>query len=164
MVDRLEKYLGMPAVVGRSQNEVFRYVKDRVWDRRKRWHERNFSMVEREILIEAVLQAIPIYVMSCFLLPKMILHDIETLVRQFWWSGGEGKSMHWVSWPKLCSAKKIGGMGFRDLECFNLALLTKQVWRLVTVTEMLLARVLKSRYFPRATFFTAEEGERPSVT
>lgn len=33
VVDRFEKYLGMPAVVGRSKTEVFRFLKDMVWDR-----------------------------------------------------------------------------------------------------------------------------------
>lgn len=58
-VDKFEKYIGMPAVVGRSKREVFAFLKDRVWDRVKRWNERDFSMAGREVLMKAVLQAIP---------------------------------------------------------------------------------------------------------
>lgn len=65
VVEKFEKYLWMPAVVGRSKIEVFGFLKDRVWDRIRRW--KDFSMAGREVLIKAVLQAIPTYVMIYFL-------------------------------------------------------------------------------------------------
>lgn len=164
VVPKFEKYLGMPAVVGRSKKEVFSFLKDRVWDRVKKWNVREFSMAGREILIKAVLQAIPSYVMSCFLLPSSLIQDIEQIIRKFWWSGGESRGMHWLSWSKMCRAKDSGGMGFRDLECFNLAMLAKQAWRPVTDPDSLLSRILKARYYPRGTYFTADVGERPSHT
>ena len=39
-------------------------------------------------------------------------------------------------------------MGFRDLHSFNLAMLAKQVWRLVTNPDSLCARILKAKYYP----------------
>lgn len=54
-------------------------------------------MAGREILMKAVLQAIPTYVMSCFLIPTTLLKDIEKMVRQYWWGGSEVRSMHWLS-------------------------------------------------------------------
>ena len=38
--------------------------------------------------------------------------------------GGEEdhKKMHWWAWWKMCIPKKNGGMGFKDLHAFNLAI------------------------------------------
>ncbi|CAN1159418.1 Uncharacterized mitochondrial protein AtMg00310, partial [Linum perenne] len=72
------------------------------------------------------------------------------------------KKIRWVAWSKLCSPKSEGGLGFRDLHQFNLALLARQGWKIVTDPNSLLARVLKGRYFHDSTFFQAVEGSRPS--
>lgn len=61
--------------------------------------------------------------------------------------------MHWISWKKLTEPKDSGGLGFKDLEAFNLALLGKQVWRVITKPNLLMYKVLKSRYFQGPTSF-----------
>lgn len=53
-------------------------------------------------------------------------------------------------------------MGFRKLHDFNLALLGKQAWRLVTQAESLVGKVFKARYYPNGNFLTAELGSNPS--
>lgn len=60
--------------------------------------------VGHEILIEAVVQAIPTYTMSCFKLSKGLIKEIEVLIRKFWWGyRGEQKKTHWMSWEKYAS-------------------------------------------------------------
>ena len=67
-----------------------------------------------------------------------------------------------MCWENLCVPKNQGGMGFKLLKEFNLALLAKQGWKLQTETNSLAYKVLKAKYFPNCEFVEAIVGRRPS--
>lgn len=56
------------------------------------------------------------------------------------------RKLSWVAWSKLTRPKNAGGLGFRDVERFNDALLAKLGWRLLKEPHSLLARVLLGKY------------------
>ena len=90
------------------------------------WKEKFISKAGREVLIKTVSQAIPTYSMSLFKLPKTLCDNINSSLAKYWWSQNKDeKKIHWSNWKRLCTHKKKGGMGFRDLHAFNLAMLTK---------------------------------------
>src|SRR4051812_1351825 len=64
--------------------------------------------------------------------------------------------MHWMSWWKLCVPKNQGGMGFRDIHCFNLALLAKQAWHLLDNPDSLCASILREKYYPDGDLLNAK--------
>ena len=116
------------------------------------------SQVGREVLIKSVIQVIPTYAMSCFKLPTTLCHEIEILVRKFWWGQrGDQRKVHWVRWEDLCNHKDQGGMGFKDLTMFNEAMLAKLSWQFLQDDNSLFFRVFKARFFPNGTILDAKE-------
>lgn len=102
--------------------------------------------------------------MSVFLLPLQMCKEIEQFMCNFWWESDTRtrKGIHWASWDKICKPKNMGGMGFRKLNDFNLALLGKQAWRLLNNEESLVTKVFKARYFPKCSLLDAGLGGNPS--
>ncbi|CAN1141840.1 hypothetical protein LINPERPRIM_LOCUS25697, partial [Linum perenne] len=58
--------------------------------------------------------------------------------------------------------KSTRGLGCRDLRHFNLVLLARQRWKIVSEPDSLWAKILKGKYFHDTNFFLGEEGSRPS--
>jgi hypothetical protein len=105
--------LGLPALVGRSWIREFQSLKERVRRRLTDWKTKLLLQAGREILLKAVVHAIPTYRMSIFLLPKELCKEINKLMQNFWWGQKENeRRIHWMKWVKMGKAKSQGGMGF----------------------------------------------------
>lgn len=161
---RYDKYLGLPALVGKSRVREFKDISDRVRKRLSDWKRKFLSQAGKEVLIKAVVQAIPTYSMSIFLLQKKLCRELNSLMQKFWWGHKENdRKIHWMSWSKMGFSKSQRGMGFIDLLAFNKALLAKQCRRLVQFPDSLVGSILKAKYFPRGTLLEANLGSRPSM-
>ncbi|XP_019173000.1 PREDICTED: uncharacterized protein LOC109168431 [Ipomoea nil] len=164
-VEGFGRYLGLPSFLGRNRTSVFRYIEQKVRERVSSWQKKLLSRVGKEVLLKSVAQAMPILSMSVFLLPTVICASIENMMNRFWWQhgGATRRGLHWLSWRCMALPKSCGSMGFKRLREFNVALLAKQVWRILTAPESLTTRVLKARYFfPNDCFLKARLGSNPS--
>ena len=63
-----------------------------------------------------------------------------------------------MKWSLLCLPKDLGGMGFKELQKSNGAMLAKQVWRLLEDKTSLFHRFFKAKFFPSGNIFYAKEG------
>ena len=143
----------------------FRNLKERMAARVKSWSHKSLSQGGKEVFIKSILHSIPKYIMSCFLLPKSLCEEFNSIIRNYWWEGNrEKKSIHWMKWQDMCTVKSVGGLGFRDMAKFNIALLSKQGWRLLKNTNTLAFQVLQTKYFPGRTFIESKQGHNSSLT
>lgn len=108
-------------------------------------------------MLKAILTPIPVYTMSCFEIPAGLCKRIQSVLTRYWWDDSdEKKKMCWVSWDKMTKPKARGGLGFRDIQLFNQALLAKQTWRILTKPECLLARILLGKYCHKQSILNVE--------
>jgi hypothetical protein len=165
ITEKIDKYLGMPTSMSRTRTQDFNFIMDRIWSKLKGWKERNLSFSGRSVLISAVIQAIPTYMMSCFIIHKEICSQVEKAICNFWWGGKEGHyKIHWKAKTDLFKPKFNGGLGFRNMHLFNLAMLAKQGWRLHVNPSSLLSQCLKAKYYPHSDILHSQVGYRPSYT
>ena len=73
-----DKYLGLPANVGLDKTDCFQFLIERIVKKISGWKEKLLSAGGKEILLKAVIQAIPTYAMSVFKIPKKIVKESLT--------------------------------------------------------------------------------------
>ncbi|XP_074352359.1 putative mitochondrial protein AtMg00310 [Apium graveolens] len=157
-------YLGLPSLIGRSKKRVFGFIKEIVCKHIDSWKPKQISRSGKTFLLKNVAQFLPAYCMTCFLLPKIMMQEIERQFNAYWWCSGSGggKGVKWMSWEGMTSPKHRGGLGFRSMHGFNIALLGKHIWRCIQNPDLIVSRVLKTRYFPHGSILTASKGVNPS--
>ena len=69
IIQKHERYLGLPTLVGKGKKKAFSRIKDQVGRKIACWKGNLLSNAGREILIKVVAQATTTYTMSCFRLP-----------------------------------------------------------------------------------------------
>ncbi|KAG2667144.1 hypothetical protein I3760_15G097700 [Carya illinoinensis] len=147
----------------KRKHQAFSELQNKVWTKLQGWKEKLLSQGGKEVLIKVVALLIPTYTMSYFKLPASLCSKLESLIARFWWGQrNEENKISWVSWRKMCKSKLHGGMCFKDLRTFNLALLAKQSWRILKEESLLLHQLYKARYFHSTSFKEAKLGANPS--
>ena len=141
------KYLGLP-VGGCHKKEAFwDGVVEKIKERLGRWKGRFISMAGRICLIKSVLSVIPLFYMSLFKIPAIVMKKIVKIQRNFLWGWRSGgRKIVWASWEKVCKPRGNGGLGVINIKFFNIALLGKWIWRLDFSKGGMWKEVIESKY------------------
>ncbi|RVW12572.1 LINE-1 reverse transcriptase-like [Vitis vinifera] len=124
------QYLGLPLGAPNRASSMWDGVEERVRRRLALWKRQYISKGGRITLIKSTMASIPIYQMSLFRMPNIVVRRLEKLQRDFLWGGGNmERKAHLVKWEIVCGDKGRGGLGLRRLGLMNKALLGKWIWR-----------------------------------
>lgn len=146
--------LGLPNCMNINKAAILGYLKDRVCNKIQSWDGSLLNRGGKEVLLKTVAQSIPTYAMSVFLLPIQMCKDMEQMMCKYWWkSGKKEKSIHWMSWERMCVSKFYRGLGFPNIHEFNISLLGKKGWHLVRSPNSLVARIFKAKSFQMRVFW-----------
>ncbi|CAM8926803.1 unnamed protein product [Rhodiola kirilowii] len=156
------RYLGLPLIMGQRKTEAFRGILDKMWRKVNDWRCKLLSAGGREVLIKAVLQAMPVYMMSVYYVPRKIIGEMYKLISQYWWDKEEEKGISWVSKGILQKNKCDGGLGFKDMYAFNDVMLMKVGWRMMKFPGLLMSQILTAKYCKGRSIFEARLGSNPS--
>ncbi|XP_074373956.1 uncharacterized protein LOC141714331 [Apium graveolens] len=87
--------------------------------------------------------------------------EIERILNGYWWriNASNMRGIRWMAWERMCRSKDRGGLGFRSLGGFNIALLGKHIWNFIRNQNSLVSRVMKARCFPSCHILQARKGD-----
>ena len=143
------RYLGLPLADRRLLRRDWQPMIEKVESRLGGWRARILSRGGWLVLLKAVLSAIPTFFMSIFRMPAGVRRLLETVMRDFFWHGPRqdpARGTTLVAWETVCRPVTQGGLGVRQLQHTNVALLTKWVWRLMQPPGDLTSRILQDGY------------------
>jgi hypothetical protein len=141
------KYLGLPVGANPRRASTWESLILSLQKRLGSWSNKYVSLGGRIVLLNSVLNAIPIFYLSYMKIPAIVAKKIRRIQREFLWGSRRGqKRISWIKWDVLCLPKKKGGLGVRDIRVVNISLLAKWRWRLLFEDHTVWKEVLRSKY------------------
>lgn len=130
--------------MGSNKAKSFPFIVGQSLEQNLKLESKVSFLSKQEIIIKSVLQAMPTYFMGIFKLPKGILKKINGLYWKFWWYFNDKASkIPCIEWSKLGISMKDGGLGFQNVESFNLVFLSKHRWRIIQHPSSMISQLLK---------------------
>lgn len=79
-----ERYLGLPTAIGKITSGMFDHIVDRCRSKMHGYSEWSMACAAQEVLLKIVVQAIPTFSMSYFLLTKKVCKSIISCMAKYW--------------------------------------------------------------------------------
>jgi hypothetical protein len=143
----LQTYLGLPLSNVKLNLSAFSPIISSVDKYLSGWWA-SLNHHGRLVLVNAVLDSLPVYAMGAFELPEGVMDALDALRRAFLWAGEETVSgaQCLVSWKKACLPKVEGSLGIRDLRLQNTCLLLKLIHRAQIVENSAWSRWIEMEF------------------
>jgi hypothetical protein len=95
------KYLGIPVGANPKRIATWEPLLDQIRRRLNSWENKFISFGGRIVLLNSVLNSIPIFYMSFMKMPIQVWKKLISIQRAFLWGGvNGGRKISWVKWVK----------------------------------------------------------------
>ncbi|GKB20800.1 RNA-directed DNA polymerase, eukaryota, reverse transcriptase zinc-binding domain protein, partial [Tanacetum coccineum] len=132
------KYLGVPLITKRMRVKECQALIDKIKNRTENWKNKYLSYAGRLMLIAAMLESMSVYWASMFKLPKTVVKEVNSILKRFLWSNDDSaKGKAKIAWKNVCRPKEYGGLGIKNIESWNEALLSKLLWNIASKKDTL---------------------------
>jgi hypothetical protein len=87
-------------------------------------------------------------------MPISFSSSLDRMFKNFWWGFPKDRSrnLSLKSLSSICLPKHEGGLGFRRMHAFNLSLITKLGWKMISNIDCLWVRQLQNKYIKYGDF------------
>jgi hypothetical protein len=161
-------HLGHPMIFSnKDRNRAYNFIYSKFHAKFGSIKANKLNHAGRLQYIKSVLSSIPVYYMSTVLFSKTFIAKINAIIRKFWWAGIQDENptnpIAFRSWDDICKPTNQGGLGIRDMELINKSLIIHTTWSVITNKNPILSNVLKAKYYPNSSFWTATDTGPRSV-
>jgi hypothetical protein len=120
----------MPLHFGQVTRAYEQLVVDKIAHRLVGWKGRLLNRARKQVLVNSILSAIPVYWMTSVNLSNWAINKVDRLRRNFLFKSNDDhmRGHYPVIWDKVCRPKKLGGLGVMHLPRFNRALRLRWLW------------------------------------
>jgi len=118
------RYLGIPLASSKLKLCHYEPLLAKIADCIIAWRAVTLSYAGRLELIRTVLQGVICFWLNILPVPAGVIEHIYRFCRRFLWNS----SNCLVAWKDICCPKVEGGLGLKDLKCWNSCFLIKTLW------------------------------------
>ncbi|XP_074305630.1 uncharacterized protein LOC141640850 [Silene latifolia] len=120
---------------------------EKICSRIHNYGAKKFSYTGRLVLVKSVHSTLHSYWASMFVLPKGIISKIEATCRNFLWDNSpDYRRIPLVTWDKLSCSKEEGGLGLKDQETMNKAMIGRLVHWIMEEKDLIWVQWVNKNY------------------
>ena len=120
---------------------------EKITGKMRTWASRHISYAGRVVLINSVLFGMFNFWAKVFLLPQEVVLKLTKICRNFLWGGSETyNKAPYIAWDTVCTSRKQGGLGVKNMKLWNQACIAKLVWDIARKKDGLWIQWIHGRY------------------
>ena len=147
------KYLGVPLSSKRLSIADYEKLADIMTKHINFRQAKYLSYAALLQLINSVLIGISSYWCQNFILPKRVINIVNSICRSFLWFGvSHSYKPGNINWKEVCTPKKVGGLGVRNIHVQNQAAVDKIAWHIHILQEFLWVKWVYGVYTKRGRY------------